>query len=180
MLCGVLLKFARHLEWLGTWEVGRMVARTFSLSIALVTLLLAGRAHAVVKTWIGSDGGSFSTPGNWDPSGTPGTADSLALRERRGGVDVRYQFRCGCDRDPVDGGHQSARLRRRLAHALADEVRSSLAAPAREQATPLLEHVARAAQYDLRRARARQRHERYAQCDGRHVQRERNGRVRAT
>ncbi len=56
-----------------------MAARILSLSVALVTVLLAGSAPAVVKTWIGSDGGSYSTPGNWDPSGTPGTADSIVF-----------------------------------------------------------------------------------------------------
>jgi T5SS/PEP-CTERM-associated repeat protein len=67
-----------------------MVARTFSLSIALVTLLLAGRAQAVVKTWAGSDGGSYSAPGNWDPGGTPGTADSLLFAN--GAVGSTYDI----------------------------------------------------------------------------------------
>jgi hypothetical protein len=40
-------------------------------------VLLAGRTHAVSRTWIGTDGGSFSTAGNWDPGGTPGAADLL-------------------------------------------------------------------------------------------------------
>ena len=54
-----------------------MSVRTLALSVALVTVLLAARAHALVKTWIGSDGGSYSTAANWSPSGTPSTADSI-------------------------------------------------------------------------------------------------------
>ena len=67
-----------------------MTARTLALSVALVTMFLAGRAHAVVKTWIGSDGGSYSTPGNWDQSGTPGTADSILFAN--GAVGSTYDI----------------------------------------------------------------------------------------
>jgi T5SS/PEP-CTERM-associated repeat protein len=54
-----------------------MAVRTLAFSIAVVTMLLTARAHAANKTWIGTDGGTYSTPGNWDPAGTPGTADSI-------------------------------------------------------------------------------------------------------
>jgi T5SS/PEP-CTERM-associated repeat protein len=54
-----------------------MTARTLGFSVALITMLLAARAHAAAKTWIGSDGDSYSTAANWSPSGTPGTADSI-------------------------------------------------------------------------------------------------------
>jgi T5SS/PEP-CTERM-associated repeat protein len=50
-----------------------------TVSVAFATLLLADHAHAVFRGWVGSDGGSYSTPANWDPSGPPGTADSLTF-----------------------------------------------------------------------------------------------------
>jgi T5SS/PEP-CTERM-associated repeat protein len=54
-----------------------MVARTLILLLTLPLALAPGRAQAVTKTWIGTDGGSFSTPANWDQAGTPGTSDSI-------------------------------------------------------------------------------------------------------
>lgn len=54
-----------------------MTARTLGFSVALITTLLAARALAVTKTWTGTDGGAFATATNWDPSGTPGAADSI-------------------------------------------------------------------------------------------------------
>jgi T5SS/PEP-CTERM-associated repeat protein len=54
-----------------------MANRILILFITVCSALSAARAHVTAKTWIGSDGGSFSTPGNWSPTGTPGTADSI-------------------------------------------------------------------------------------------------------
>src|SRR4051794_23879354 len=69
-----------------------MMARTFSLSVALATVLLAGRAHALVKTWIGSDGGSYGTSGNWNPTGVPSAADSIIFAN--GTVASTYDIVC--------------------------------------------------------------------------------------
>lgn len=55
-----------------------MLARALFLS-ALLTLLMSGSARAITKTWSGSDGGSYSTPGNWNPNGMPGTADAIVF-----------------------------------------------------------------------------------------------------
>src|SRR4051812_42282343 len=54
-----------------------MAHRTLLLFITVCSALIAARAQAAAKTWVGSDGGSYNTPTNWDPSGTPGTADSI-------------------------------------------------------------------------------------------------------
>lgn len=67
-----------------------MGGHTLGLSIALVAGLLAPRAQAVVKTWAGIDGGSYSTPANWSPSGTPLPADSLLFAN--GAVPVTYDI----------------------------------------------------------------------------------------
>src|SRR5262245_51663115 len=56
-----------------------MPARILFLPALLLSALLADIAHAITKTWAGSDGGSYSTPGNWSPSGLPGTFDSLVV-----------------------------------------------------------------------------------------------------
>jgi len=73
-----------------------MTGRTLGFSVALITMLLAARAHAAAKTWIGSDGDSYSTAANWSPSGTPGTADSILFAVGRGRLDLRHQFRHEC------------------------------------------------------------------------------------
>lgn len=75
--------------------VGRMMARTLSFSFALITTLFAARAQAAVKTWAGSDGGSYSTTGNWNPSGTPGTADSIVFAN--GAVASTYDINFDTD-----------------------------------------------------------------------------------
>jgi hypothetical protein len=54
-----------------------MAARTFILPVTLAAMLVASCAPALAKTWVGSDGDSYSTAANWNPSGTPGTVDSL-------------------------------------------------------------------------------------------------------
>jgi hypothetical protein len=54
-----------------------MANRILILFITVCSALSAAPAHAAAKTWIGTDGGSFSTPTNWDQTGTPGTADSV-------------------------------------------------------------------------------------------------------
>jgi T5SS/PEP-CTERM-associated repeat protein len=56
-----------------------MSVRALFLSVLFLTLLMSGRARALTKTWAGSDGGSYSTPGNWNQNGMPGTADSIVF-----------------------------------------------------------------------------------------------------
>jgi hypothetical protein len=45
------------------------------LAVAMIGTC-AVTALAVNKTWIGSGGGLFTTPGNWNPSGAPGQFDA--------------------------------------------------------------------------------------------------------
>jgi len=42
-------------------------------------VVLASRAEATDKTWSGSDGGFFSSAGNWTPSGVPGSSDAAIV-----------------------------------------------------------------------------------------------------
>src|SRR3954468_19008298 len=67
-----------------------MANRILILFMTVCFALNATRAHAAPKTWIGADGGSFSTPTNWDPSGTPGTADSILFAN--GAVGSTYDI----------------------------------------------------------------------------------------
>ena len=112
-----------------------MSARTLSLSVTLVTVLLVGRADALIKTWIGSDGGSLSTPGNWNPSGMPSAADSIVFAD--GAVASTYDI--NFDVNGLRHEHRGSGV------------------------------VARAAQQDLRGAGRRQRQQRHANRDGRHI-----------
>lgn len=69
-----------------------MSARAPTLSVAILMLLLTVRADAVVKTWAGSDGGSYGTPDNWTPGGTPGTADSIVFANGSVASDYDINF----------------------------------------------------------------------------------------
>ena len=131
-----------------------MAARTLILFITLFFALTARRAQAVTKTWIGSDGGSFSTPGNWDPGGTPGTADALVFAN--GAVGSTYDINFDVDATVTQLTVATNPLAFAGAHALAHQ---HVADKSRSRHRPhrlghrqrVAEHVARAAQYDLRR-----------------------------
>jgi hypothetical protein len=49
--------------------------RIFTLTIACLFCTLS--SQAVLKTWIGASGGTWSTVGNWSPSGVPTSADDV-------------------------------------------------------------------------------------------------------
>src|SRR6185295_6019461 len=44
-------------------------------AVLLALAAITSVSHAATNTWTGPTGGDWSTPGNWTPSGPPGTND---------------------------------------------------------------------------------------------------------
>ena len=74
------------------------LVRTLGLLVALASVFAAPTSWAATKTWNGSDGGSYSPPGNWMPTGLPGTSDAIVFANGTVGSTYDINF----DADPTN------------------------------------------------------------------------------
>ena len=55
------------------------------LFVVIVTLLGAATAGAATKTWVPTTGGTWTTAGNWSPSGAPAAGDAVVISSDQSG-----------------------------------------------------------------------------------------------
>lgn len=70
---------ARHLNFI--WRSRRKLLLTSSAAICA----LGGAVDAALLTWVPAGGGDFNTPGNWNPAGPPGNADTGIFEQNAAG-----------------------------------------------------------------------------------------------